>query len=162
KLPLSQTLGPAIRYAEDGFPVSEIVAETWAPESTLLRATPSSAATYLIDNHTPREGEIFKNVALANTLRRIAERGPAGFYTGPTADAILATERANGGTMTAADLTAMQPEWVTPISVTYRGWTVYEMPPNSQGIGVLMMLQMMEKYPLAEYGFHSTRALHVM
>ncbi|HEY2825596.1 MAG TPA: gamma-glutamyltransferase [Gemmatimonadales bacterium] len=161
-LPLATLLAPAIRYAEDGFPVTEIIAEAWAPESTLLRATPEAAATYLINGKVPREGQLFRNPDLARTLRLIAQRGRDGFYAGPTAQAILGTERANGGTMTAADLTSLEPEWVTPISVPYRGWTVYEMPPNSQGIGALMMLQMMEKFPLGDYGFHSTRALHAM
>jgi gamma-glutamyltranspeptidase/glutathione hydrolase len=162
KLDFATLLAPTIRYAEEGFPVTEIIAETWAPELELLKSDPSAAATYLIGGHTPREGEIFRNADLARTLRRIAERGRDGYYTGATADAILATERAKGGLMTAADLARMQPEWVTPISTTYRGWTVSELPPNSQGIGALMMLQLMERFPLGEYGFHSAKALHVM
>jgi gamma-glutamyltranspeptidase/glutathione hydrolase len=161
-LSFATLLGPAIRYAEEGFPVTDIIAETWAPESTLLRATPTAAATYLLNGRTPRQGDVFRNPDLANTLRLIAANGRAGFYTGPTAQAILATEHELGGMMTAADLADLEPDWVTPISTTYRGWTVYEMPPNSQGIGALMMLQLMERFPLAEYGFHSARALHVM
>ena len=96
-------------------------------------------------------------------MRLIAEKGPAGFYEGKTAEAILARlEASKGGTMTAADLKDYQPEWVDPISTTYRGWTVYELPPNTQGIAALMMLNIMEQYPLGEYGLTSTKAMHVM
>src|SRR5262249_48057641 len=110
----------------------------------------------------PKAGEVFKNHDLANTLRLIAQNGPAGFYEGPTADAILKLEHQLGGTMTAADLKDYQPEWVDPISTTYRGWTVYELPPNTQGIAALMMLNIMEQSPLGEYGLTSTKAMHVM
>ena len=118
--------------------------------------------TYLSTAGRRRRVRVFKNPALANTLRLIAEKGAAGFYEGKTADAILAVSREKGGTMTAADLKEYQPEWVDPISTTYRGWTVYELPPNTQGIAALMMLNMMEQYPLGEYGLTSTKAMHVM
>jgi gamma-glutamyltranspeptidase/glutathione hydrolase len=95
-------------------------------------------------------------------MRLIAAHGAAGFYTGRTADAIVAISRAEGGTMTHADLSEFEPEWVAPISTTYRGWTVYELPPNTQGIAALMMLNLMEQFPLGELGFHSAKALHVM
>jgi gamma-glutamyltranspeptidase/glutathione hydrolase len=161
-MPFSTLLAPAIRYADEGFPVTEVIAATWAEYLRKLTADSNAASTYLINGHTPREGELFRNPDLARTLRLIAERGTDGFYRGPTAEAILATERAKGGFMTAADLTDFKPDWVTPISTVYRGWTVYEMPPNSQGIGALMMLQLMSQFPLGQYGFHSTRSLHVM
>ncbi len=161
-LPLSTVLAPAIRYANDGFPVTEVIADTWAEYQQLLNALPDAARTYLIDGRAPREGEIFRNPDLARTLTRIAEHGRDGFYKGVTADAILATERELGGTMTATDLADFRPEWVTPLHVDYRGWTVYELPPNSQGIGALMMLQIMSHYPMRAYGFHATQSLHVM
>lgn len=161
-LPLSTLLAPTIQYAKEGFPVTQVIAETWSHYLRTLTANAEAAKTYLIDGHTPREGEIFRNPGLATTLQRIADHGRNGFYTGPTADAILATERAEGGTMTAADLSDFEPEWVTPLNTTYRGWKVYELPPNSQGIGALMMLQMMSHYPMNQYGFHSTQSLHVM
>ena len=110
----------------------------------------------------PRAGEVFKNPDLAGSFRLIAAQGRAGFYEGKTAEAILAISREKGGTMTAADLREYQPEWVEPISTTYRGWTVSELPPNTQGIAALMMLNLMEPFPMAEYGFHSTKAMHVM
>jgi gamma-glutamyltranspeptidase / glutathione hydrolase len=165
KLGFDKLLAPAIYYAENGFPVAEITALTWnLPAATkLLAAHVNSKATYLIDGtRGPRMGEIFKNPDLARSLRRIAEKGRDGYYTGPTADAILAISKENGGTFTAADLADYQPEWVTPLDTTYHGWTVYELPPNGQGIAALEMLNLMERFPLSEYGFHSPRALHVM
>jgi gamma-glutamyltranspeptidase/glutathione hydrolase len=161
-LPMSDLLAPAIFYADDGFPVTDIIAGDWNQATRKLAAEPNAAAVYLPNGRAPKAGEVFKNPLLANTLRLIAEKGPAGFYEGKVADAILAIEREKGGTMTASDLKEYQPEWVDPISTTYRGWTVYELPPNTQGIAALMMLNMMEQYPLGEYGLTSTRAMHVM
>ena len=158
----AELLAPAIYYAEEGFPVSEIIAGDWAESEQLLGATPNAKATYLPGGHAPRHGEVFRNPDLAKSLRRIATSGRDGFYTGPTAEAILALMKEFGGTMTAADLREYQAEWQDPISTTYRGWTVYELPPNGQGIAALMMLNIMERYPLGEWGFHSTRALHAM
>jgi len=155
-------LAPAIFYAERGFPVTDIIADWWRRASAPFADDSEFARIYLPGGRPPKPGEIFKNPDLAGSLRLIAEQGPAGFYTGRTADAILALSRAKGGTMTAADLTEYRPDWVEPISTTYRGWTVSELPPNTQGIAALMMLNLMEQFPLAEYGFHSARSLHVM
>jgi gamma-glutamyltranspeptidase/glutathione hydrolase len=162
KLPLSDLLAPAIFYADDGFPVTDVIADAWAGQTRKLAAEPNAAQTYLPGGRAPRMGEIFKNPRLAASLRLIAAKGPAGFYEGKTAEAIVAVEREKGGTMTLADLKEFKPEWVDPISTTYRGWNVYELPPNTQGIAALMMLNVMEQYPLAQYGFHSAKALHVM
>jgi len=162
KLPLADLLAPAIFYAEDGFPVTDVISEAWAGQVNKLAADANAAKTYLMNGRAPRAGEVFKNPLLAESLRLIAARGAAGFYEGKTADAILAVSREKGGTMTAADLKEFKPEWVDPISTTYRGWTVYELPPNTQGIAALMMLNLMERHPIAEYGFHSSKALHVM
>ncbi|HLA91296.1 MAG TPA: gamma-glutamyltransferase [Gemmatimonadaceae bacterium] len=154
-------LAPAIYHSENGFPVAEITAGMWSGAARRESASAEFKATYLIDGRAPRAGEVFRNPTLAASLRRIAQRGTAGFYSGPTADAILATIQEAGGTMTATDLREFKPEWVTPISTTYRGWTVYEMPPNSQGMAALMMLNIMERFPIAQYGFHSAKAMHV-
>jgi gamma-glutamyltranspeptidase/glutathione hydrolase len=162
RLPLGDLLKPAIYYARNGFPVSEVIAAGWAESAPELARNPHAARTYLIDGRAPRAGELFRNPDLAASLARIAERGPAGFYAGPTAEAILALSQELDGTMTAADLTEYKPEWVEPIKTTYRGWEVYEIPPNTQGIAALMMLNLMEVHPLADYGFHSAKALHVM
>jgi len=130
----------------------------------MLGEHPNSRATYLVDGGTraPKAGETFRNPDLAGSLRLIADKGRDGYYKGKTAEAILAISREQGGTMTAADLAEFQPEWVTPIKTTYRGWNVYEIGPNTQGIAALMMLNLMEQFPMAEYGFHSTNAMHVM
>ena len=99
---------------------------------------------------------------LAATLERIADKGADGFYRGATADAIVALSKTAGGTMTLADLSEFEVEWQEPIKTTYRGWTVYELPPQGQGIAALMMLNIMERYPLGEWGFHDPRSMHVM
>ena len=161
-LPLADLLAASIFYADDGFPVTDVIAADWNGATRKLEANPGAAATFLPNGRAPKAGEVFKNQDLGKTLRLIAENGPAGFYEGPTADAILKLEREQGGTMTAADLKDYQPEWVDPISTTYRGWTVYEIPPNTQGIASLMMLNIMEQFPLSEYGLTSTKAMHVM
>jgi gamma-glutamyltranspeptidase/glutathione hydrolase len=139
-----------------------VIAERWPRWHEKLSADPYAAAIYLPGGRAPIAGELFSNRDLASSLRLVAERGPAGFYEGPTADAILRTSRLHGGTMSAADLADFAPEWTPPIATTYRGWTVYELPPNTQGVAALMMLELMEQFPLREYGFHSARALHVM
>jgi gamma-glutamyltranspeptidase/glutathione hydrolase len=163
RLSFADILAPAIYYAEHGFPLSEVTAGNWGRSLKLLSATPAAAHTYLVDGtRPPAPGEVFKNPDLAASFRRVAERGRDGFYSGPIAEAIVAAIREGGGTMTAADLAEFQPEWVEPVQTTYRGWTVSEIPPQGQGIAVLMMLNLMERFPLGEYGFHSPRALHVM
>ena len=162
KLPMSDILAPAIFYAEQGFPVTDVIANAWNGSFLELAAEPNAAKTYLIEGRAPRAGDLFKNPDLAGSLRLISEKGAAGFYDGKTADAILALSRDEGGTMTADDLKQFVPEWVEPIATTYRGWTVHELPPNTQGIAALMMLNLMERFPLGEYGFHSAKALHVM
>jgi gamma-glutamyltranspeptidase/glutathione hydrolase len=162
KLALADVLAPAVRYAQEGFPVSDIIAERWAAWTDKLAANPDAARTYLPRGRAPAKGEVFSNPALAASLSRIAANGARGFYEGPTADAIVRTSAANGGALGAADLREFAPEWVDPISTIYRGWEVFELPPNTQGIAALMMLNLMERFPLSEYGFHSAAALHVM
>ena len=158
----SELLAPAIFYAENGFPVTEVIAAKWARTVELLAQSRNASKTFLIDGRPPKSGEVFRNPDLANSLRLIAEQGRDAFYSGPIARAILEVSREQGGTFTAEDLAEFDPEWVTPISTTYRGWTVNELPPNGIGIAALLMLNIMEQYPLGEWGFHSTKALHVM
>jgi gamma-glutamyltranspeptidase / glutathione hydrolase len=162
QLPLSTLLAPAIYYAEKGFPVTEVVAANWTPAIRMLSAQANAKETFVINGRAPREGEVFRNPDLGRALRRIAERGREGFYTGPSAQAIVDVLKENGGTMTAADLSEFQPEWVTPIHTTYRGWTVHEIPPQGQGIAALEMLNIMERFPLKQWGFHSTKTMHAM
>jgi gamma-glutamyltranspeptidase / glutathione hydrolase len=160
--PFSEILAPAIYYAENGFPVSDVIGTNWVAYTGVLSQHPNTAKTFLVNGRAPQVGAMFRNPDLAKSLRLVAEQGRDGFYKGPTAQAILQLSKEQGGTFTAADLAEFQPEWVTPISTTYRGWTVTELPPNSTGIAALMMLNIMEQYPLSEWGFHSTKALHVM
>ena len=162
RLPLADLLAPAIRYAAEGFPVSDVIAAHWGALADKVATEPDAARTYLPGGRPPRAGDIFRNADLAASLSALARAGASAFYEGSIADAILAASRVRGGTMAKDDLSEFEPDWVTPISTTYRGWTVSELPPNTQGIAALLMLDLMEQFPLAEYGFHSARALHVM
>jgi gamma-glutamyltranspeptidase/glutathione hydrolase len=160
--PIAELLQPAIFYANDGFPVSDIVAGAWNTLAARIEGEREAARTYLPAGRAPRAGEVFRNPNLAAALSLIASEGPAAFYRGPIARAILSLSRDRGGTMTMADLGEFAPEWVVPLSTTYRGWTVYEIPPNTQGVAALLMLDLMEQFPIADYGFQSADALHVM
>src|SRR5499427_7851624 len=162
RLPLAVLLAPAIRYADEGFPLTDVIAAHWAALTDKLAAESSAAAVYLPNGRAPRGGELFRNRDLAAALTAIATGGPAAFYDGPIASAIVTAVRARDGVLDLDDLREFEPELVEPISTSYRGWTVYELPPNTQGIAALLMLNLMEQFPLGEYGFHSTRALHVM
>jgi gamma-glutamyltranspeptidase / glutathione hydrolase len=156
-----EVLAPAIHYAQEGFPVPELAAAYWQWED-YLRGDANAARTFLPSGRAPRVGEIFTNPDLAWSLKQIAASGRDAFYRGEIAQRILAYSQKLGGTMTAADLADYASEWVEPISTTYRGWTVYEIPPNGQGIAALEMLNLMEQFPLSQLGFHSPDALHVM
>ncbi len=158
----AEVLPPAIRVAEDGFPVTEIVAGTWAKSVDLLHASQGASQTFLVSDHAPRVGEIFRNPDLAWSYRQIAAQGRDAFYKGEIARRIVELSRRHGGTMTAKDLADYASEWVEPISTAYRDWTVFELPPNGQGVAALEMLNFMEDFPLAQFGANSTRALHVM
>lgn len=161
-MPLSDLLAPTIAYASNGFPVTEVVAQGWAHCAERLLADRTAAQTYLVHGRPPQTGEIFRNPGLAGCLKRIAESGRDGFYRGVTARAILKLAGELDGAMTAADLEEYEPEWASPIQTTYRGWTIQEIPPNSTGIAALLMLNVMQQFPLREWGFHSVRTLHVM
>jgi gamma-glutamyltranspeptidase / glutathione hydrolase len=157
-----EVLAPAIHYARDGFPVAEWDAAYWKEAEGLLRKDKNLSATYLIDGHSPGVGDVFRNPDLARSLELVAEGGRDAFYKGEIASRIVAFSSQLGGTMTAQDLADYSSEWVEPISTTYHSWTVYEIPPNGQGIAALMMLNIMEHFPLAQYGHNSVDALHVM
>jgi gamma-glutamyltranspeptidase / glutathione hydrolase len=161
---LAEDLAPAIRIAQDGFPVPEMTAAVWATETDLLRGDSSASETYLIQDHAPHTGEVFRNADLARTLQQIAAHGKDGFYKGETAAKILDAMKRHGGVMSAQDLSEYSSEWVEPISTTYRDWTIFELPPNGQGLAALEMLNIMEKFPLGQkdWGFGSTNALHTM
>ena len=158
----SDVLAPAIYYAREGFPVPEWDAEYWHAAEPFLHEDKPLSATYLIDGHAPGVGEVFRNPNLARSLERVANGGRDAFYKGEIASQIVALSQKLGGTMTPEDLADYSSEWVEPISTTYHGWTVYEIPPNGQGIAALMMLNIMEQFPLAKYGHNSADALQVM
>jgi len=149
KLPWKNLFRPAIAYAEQGFPVSEIVQKLWLAAATAgkLQALPETARVFLPNNRPPQQGDVFLNPDLAQAYRIVAQDGVAAFYRGKVADAILATTKAMGGVMTADDLASFSSEWVEPISVDYRGWRVFELPPNGQGMAALEMLNLMETMP---------------
>ena len=159
---LRELLAPTIRYAEEGFPVTELVAGLWSANENVLRADPVAARTYLADGHAPAVGDIFKNPGLAQSLKEIGDHGRDAFYKGAITARIIACCAQHGGTHTAADLSEFSSEWVEPISTSYRGWTIYEIPPNGQGIAALMMLNIMENFPIPSYKHNSAKALHVI
>jgi gamma-glutamyltranspeptidase/glutathione hydrolase len=157
-----EVLDPAIRVAENGFAVTEWMAPVWANSVNLLHSTDSASQTFLITDRAPHVGEIFRNPDLERSLRQVAQGGRDAFYKGAIAQRIVRLSQQHGGTITADDLANYSSQWTDPISTTYRGWTVYELPPNGQGIAALEMLNIMEKFPLPDFGLNSTRALHVM
>jgi gamma-glutamyltranspeptidase/glutathione hydrolase len=161
---LAEDLGPAIRLAQDGFPVPELTAAVWASDTDLLREDSAASATYLIKDHAPRTGEVFTNPDLAWSLQQIAAHGRDAFYKGEISKKILDAMKHHGGVMSAQDLSEYSSEWVEPISTTYRDWTVFELPPNGQGVAALEMLNIMEKFPLGQkaWGFGSANTLHTM
>jgi gamma-glutamyltranspeptidase / glutathione hydrolase len=161
-LQLADVLAPAIGVADTGFPVSEITAAEWNGSATLLQATEESSRVFLPGGWAPQVAQMFRNPDLATSYRALAENGRDAFYRGSIAQRILNCSERHGGALTAADLAAYDAEWVTPISTTYRGWTVYELPPNGQGIAALMMLNLVEHAPIGSYGHNSAEALHTL
>ena len=159
---MAQVLAPSIDYATNGFPVGEVVSVYWKDSEAVLREDDRTAQVFLPGGRAPKAGEVFRNPELAWTYRQIATGGATAFYKGTVAQKILASSKRYGGTMTPADLAEFDSEWADPISTTYRGWTVYELPPNGQGIAALEMLNIMETFPLGTMGHNTPTSLHVM
>ena len=165
KLSLAENLAPAIRYAEEGFPVTDLVAYYWGRAVPLYKGLPGAfLETFTLDGkgRAPAKGDIFKNPALARTLRLIGETKGDAFYKGAIADKVDAFMQANGGFLRKADFEKHTATWVEPASTNYRGYDVYELPPNGQGIAALQMLNVLEGFDLRQMGFNSPQALHVM
>src|SRR5437773_3208124 len=165
KLKLSDDLAPAIRYAEDGFPVTELIAYYWAFGPRLYKGLPGAfLETYALDGkgRTPRKGDIFKNPDLAKTLRLIGEKRRDVFYKGEIADKIDNFMRANGGFLRKADFEKNTSAWIDPVSTSYRGYDVFELPPNGQGIAALQILNILERFDLHAMGRNSPETLHTM
>jgi gamma-glutamyltranspeptidase / glutathione hydrolase len=162
RISFADILAPAIALADEGFPVAEITAAEWANAEPFLRDNPQAAKTFLNAGRAPRVGEIFRNPDLAATYRRILNDGTESFYRGEVAKRIVKAVADAGGAMRPEDLSEFAAEWVEPITTTYRGWDVFEIPPNGAGIAALMMLNILDAFPLKQYGHNSIDALHTM
>jgi gamma-glutamyltranspeptidase / glutathione hydrolase len=158
-LPMGEVLAPAIRYARDGAPVPQYIAGLWA-RAPRLATQPGFAEVFLPDGRAPREGEMIRNAALANTLERVASGGREAFYRGEIAQEIDAWCREVGCYLTADDMAAHRSEWVRPVGVDFRGYTMWQLPPNGQGIAALQMLQLLQPYDLETMGHNSAAYLH--
>ncbi len=161
RLPWAELFQPAIYYARHGFPVTEWIDSYWNSGRATLAADLNARRVFLPGGKPPVVGQVFSNPEYARALELIAGQGPKAFYRGPIAQEILKTSHRLGGVMTAEDLADFKPQWVEPISTTYRGWKVYELPPNGQGMAALEMLNIMEGFPLPEFGFLNARSWHV-
>jgi len=160
KLPMATLLAPAVRYAREGFPLSELCAHYWAQSVPILSKHPGFAEQFTLSGRAPRKGEIFRNPNLARTLERIAAGGRDEFYRGDVAREIGAWMKEHGGFLAYQDLAAHRSEWVDPIGTSYRGVELWELPPNGQGIAALQILNVLEGFDLAAAGFGSAAHVH--
>jgi gamma-glutamyltranspeptidase/glutathione hydrolase len=158
---LEQLLEPSMRYAEEGFPVTEVIGGYWQAAEAMLGQHPDSAKTYLIRDRAPRPGQVFRNPLLGRTYREIATNGRDAFYKGRLAQAMVAFSQKNGGLFTLKDFEDHTSTWVEPVSTTYRGHEVWELPPPGQGIAVLQMLNILEGYDLKKMGANSADYWHL-
>jgi gamma-glutamyltranspeptidase/glutathione hydrolase len=159
-LEMKEILQPAIGYAREGFPVSEIIAYSWAGNARALSRYPNVSEVFMPGGKAPGKGEIFKNPDLANTLERIAEGGRDAFYKGEIARIIEQFMKEQGGFLSYEDLAGHRSEWVRPVSTNYRGYDIWELPPNGQGIAALQILNILEGYDIAAMGFGSSEYIH--
>jgi len=159
---LAQAVQPAIGYARDGFAVSEIIAYQWRDQETVLARDAAAAATFLPGGHAPAPGDVFRNPRLAATLQEIAAGGRDAFYKGTIAKAIAADMRRRNGLITEADLAAHASDWIDPISTTYRGYEVLELPPNTHGVVALEMLNILENFDIRSMRQNSAEYLHLL
>src|SRR5450759_1952613 len=161
RLPIKDILQPAISYAREGFPVTEVIAYYMDKGTAIIRDSPNIKEVYMPNGKAPSKGEIFKNPLLANTLEKIVKGGRNEFYRGSIAHDIDAFMKTQGGFLTYDDLSRHHSEWVEPVSTTYRGYEVWELPPNGQGIAALQMLNILEGYDIASMGFGSSDYMHL-
>ncbi len=161
KLPMSELLAPAVQYAREGFPVSEVIAQGWRSGETVFADQPGFRETFLIDGKAPKKGDIFQNHRLAKTLEKIGSHGRDEFYRGETARSIAAFVKEHDGFLSYEDLASHQSEWIEPVSTNYRGYDVWELPPNGQGIAALQMLNVLEAFDLKAKGFGSADHVHL-
>ncbi|MFY0675072.1 MAG: gamma-glutamyltransferase [Bacteroidia bacterium] len=159
---MKDILEPTINYAREGFPVSELIAFYMERSGRYLSKYPGFVETYMPNGKMPLKGEVFKNPFLANTLEQIAKKGRDEFYKGEIAKIIASYMKENGGFLSYEDLASHKSEWVEPVSTNYRGYDVWELPPNGQGIAVLQMLNILEQFDVASMGFGSEEYLHTL
>ncbi len=162
RLSMEEILAPAIEYAEQGFPVTEVIAHYWALGGGRLKNEPNFADTYLPDGRAPEKGEIFRNPDLARTYRILAERGRDAFYRGEIAGTIDKFMQRIGGYLRLRDFEDHSSTWIDPVSTAYRDYRVWELPPNGQGIAALQMLNILEAYDLSDFGHNSAEYLHLL
>lgn len=160
RLPMRDILLPAINYAREGFPVSEVIAYNLDIGTQTLKGFPNIKETYMPGGKAPAKGEIFKNPKLANTLDKISKGGRNEFYRGSIAKAIAAFMKSQGGFLSYDDMARHSSEWVEPVSSSYRGYDIWELPPNGQGIATIQILNILEGFNLAEMGFGSADYIH--
>jgi len=159
--PMADNLAPAIRYAREGHPVAEVIAYYWDRSVPRLSKYPGFAEQFTIDGHAPRKGQMWKNPNLAHTLEQIAQGGRDAFYKGDIARTIGRYFKANGGYLSYEDMASHHGEWVEPVSSNYRGYDVWELPPNSQGIAALQILNVLEGYDFSKIAFGSPEHVHL-
>ncbi len=157
---MEQILGPTIKYATEGFPVTEVIAYYWAGNARALSRFPNVAEVYMPDGRPPAKGEIFKNPYLAETLNKIAEGGRDAFYKGDIARTIGTFMEDQGGFLSYEDMAAHESEWVDPVTTNYRGYDIWELPPNGQGIAALQILNILEGFDIGAMGFGSAEYIH--
>ncbi len=160
KIKMRDILSPTIKYAEDGFPVTELVSYYMKNASDNFQDYPNFKETYFIDDSTPEKGQVFKNPDLANTLRTIVKNGKKGFYEGEIAQTIANFVQDQGGFLSYDDLKNHKSEWIEPVSTNYRGYDVWELPPNGQGIAALQILNLLEGYDIRSMGFGTADYIH--
>lgn len=158
---MAEVLKPAIQYAENGFPVSQLIAYYWGRSVPILQQWPGFTEQFTLDGRAPAEGEIWRSPNLASTLRKIAAGGREAFYEGEMAKTIADYMQANGGFLTVEDLSEHRGKWVDPVSSNYRGYDVWELPPNGQGIAALQILNILEQYDVAAMGHDSPEYVHL-
>lgn len=161
KLPWKELFQPAIYYASHGFPVAQWDSMYWPAYADVLRKDAEASRVYLPDGKAPALGQVFRNPEYARALQLVADEGEQAFYNGSIARAIVKTSQELGGVINAQDLSEYKAEWVDPIETDYHGWKVFEIPPNTQGIATLMMLNIMEQFPLSAYGPESAERFHI-
>ena len=162
KLPMSRVLGPAIEYAEIGFPASDIISCQWLRAQERLRSTPDATRDLLLDGHAPRQGDIVRFPRLSHTLRQIAEGGRDVFYKGDIAQRIVEFSDKHDGMLTMGDFAEFDAQWIEPVSTTYHGYDVYELGAQTQGITALEMLNIVEGFDLKNLGHNSVEYLHLL